>query len=177
MAECKREHCPLWHLGKNEEDCDDCVDGRFIGAVCEYASTCDGCDELTSHDQMTMDVETQLGYCEKCAKGMDLSKEGEKMSEKEITLSEDGSLIVPKLTAEDVDEIVENLTKIYEVREKPEPEFHCPICDSKTFKTETANNGIFGPAGRVWALYHHCDGCSVIFKDPEKFSAHTKSRS
>lgn len=60
---CNQADCPDWKPGKKE--CDDCADGRFIGAVCEYASTCDGCGELTSHEEMEMD-ENQLGYCEKC---------------------------------------------------------------------------------------------------------------
>lgn len=35
--------------------------------VNEYASTCDGpCAELTHHDLLAMDSETQLGYCEDC---------------------------------------------------------------------------------------------------------------
>lgn len=71
MSKCEYDDCVLYESGK--EECDDCVDGRFIGAVCEYASTCDGCGELTSHDLMTMDEETQLGYCEKCATQMNLS--------------------------------------------------------------------------------------------------------
>jgi hypothetical protein len=37
-------------------------------AVNEYASTCDGCAELTMHEEMWMDPKTQLGYCEKCVK-------------------------------------------------------------------------------------------------------------
>lgn len=49
-------------------DCDPCntIDGRNIEAVSDYASTCDWCGELTHHDRMAMDPETQLGYCEKC---------------------------------------------------------------------------------------------------------------
>jgi hypothetical protein len=47
-------------------DCCDTIDGRWITAVNEYASTCDLCGELTSHDAMEMDEETQLGYCESC---------------------------------------------------------------------------------------------------------------
>jgi hypothetical protein len=61
---CQRTDCQIWEPDK--EECDDCVDGRFIGAVCEYASTCDGCGDLTMHEEMHMDEETQLGYCEKC---------------------------------------------------------------------------------------------------------------
>lgn len=44
------------------------VCGRWIEAVNEYASTCDGCSELTMHKEMTMDKKTQLGYCKKCQK-------------------------------------------------------------------------------------------------------------
>ena len=47
-------------------DKDDEVDGRYIGAVCEYASTCDWCGKLAMHEAMTMDPDTQLGYCEEC---------------------------------------------------------------------------------------------------------------
>lgn len=43
---------------------EDETEGRFIEAVAEYASTCDGCGELTMHEAMTMNVKTQLGYCE-----------------------------------------------------------------------------------------------------------------
>ncbi len=56
-----------------EEGCDDSclfVEGRDMQAVCEYASTCDGCFELTLHEEMAMDPETQLGYCEDCQKKM-----------------------------------------------------------------------------------------------------------
>jgi hypothetical protein len=53
---------------KPNGDCDSCdtIDGRWIEAVNQYASTCDGCGELTMHITMTMDKKTQLGYCEKC---------------------------------------------------------------------------------------------------------------
>ncbi len=47
-------------------DDDDEVNGRWLSAVCEYASTCDGCGDLTMHEEMTMDDETQLGYCHDC---------------------------------------------------------------------------------------------------------------
>ena len=42
--------------------------GRYMEVVNQYASTCDGCSELTMHENMTMDEETQLGYCETCQK-------------------------------------------------------------------------------------------------------------
>lgn len=75
MAKCKFPDCPLWEPG--QEECDDCIDGRFIEAVSEYASTCDGCGELTHHNLLTMDEETQLGYCYPCAKerGMKMDDE------------------------------------------------------------------------------------------------------
>jgi len=46
----------------------DSICGIWIEAVCEYASTCDGCSELTHHGEMTMDIKTQLGYCPECQK-------------------------------------------------------------------------------------------------------------
>ena len=54
----------VWCDG-NLYDCDTCIDGRDIEVVAEYASTCDGCCELTLHEAMYMDEQTQLGYCEK----------------------------------------------------------------------------------------------------------------
>jgi hypothetical protein len=65
--------CYLWKPDRKKDECDNCVDGRDIELVSEYASTCDGdCNELTSHEEMIMDEKTQLGYCEKCAKKMGL---------------------------------------------------------------------------------------------------------
>lgn len=53
-------------------DCDSCgtFQGRWISAVSDYASTCDGCGELTHHDLMEMDPLTQLGYCRECIPGL-----------------------------------------------------------------------------------------------------------
>ena len=65
---CIHEDCSLFSPGMDE--CDDCVDGRFLEEVNIYASTCDGCGNLTHHELLTMDKETQLGYCETCAKEM-----------------------------------------------------------------------------------------------------------
>jgi hypothetical protein len=72
--ECPDKDCPYWEPGITEEDCDDCADGRFTEAVNEYASTCDGCADLTSHADMAMDEKTQLGYCGACAeeRGMEI---------------------------------------------------------------------------------------------------------
>ncbi len=59
--------------------CDVCdtIDGRWWGAVCEYASTCDECHELTHNDLFSfVDRETQLGMCDICFKK--LSKKQQK---------------------------------------------------------------------------------------------------
>lgn len=64
--ECTNDtHCESCAI---DGDCDRCgtIDGRFMEAVNEYASTCDLCAELTHHDNLTMDMETQLGYCGEC---------------------------------------------------------------------------------------------------------------
>lgn len=67
------EHCNFYadtHCSMCEPDgtCDRCntVEGRDIELVSEYASTCDWCADLTHHDNLTMDLVTQLGYCPKC---------------------------------------------------------------------------------------------------------------
>lgn len=51
-------------------DCERCdtIDGVNMEAVNCYASTCDGCAELTMHVDMEMDPHTQLGYCPACVK-------------------------------------------------------------------------------------------------------------
>ena len=51
---------------------DDFVDGRDIHVVSEYASTCDGCGELTCNQELLMDEETQLGFCFECVRGGNL---------------------------------------------------------------------------------------------------------
>jgi hypothetical protein len=48
--------------------------------------------------------------------------------------------------------------------------FLCPICGSKDFQQETKSNGIYGPGGRTWRDHCVCSGCSVVFKNPEKFT-------
>ena len=61
-----KTRCPN---AKKDGTCNSCntVDGRFMNVVNEYASTCDGeCGEQHSHDHLTMDPVTQLGYCDKC---------------------------------------------------------------------------------------------------------------
>ena len=49
--------------------------------------------------------------------------------------------------------------------EKP----HCPICGSETYEKKSKSNGILGPGGYSVKLYCICSGCSVMFKDPERF--------
>ena len=64
---CPYTNCPDWEpdIEVNDDRCH-CVDGRWIQAVSEYASTCDDCGELTCHSELAMDPETQLGYCPAC---------------------------------------------------------------------------------------------------------------
>ncbi len=53
----------------HSDDDQDTIDGRYLPAVNCYASTCDGCGELTMHETMWMDIRTQLGYCPRCTPG------------------------------------------------------------------------------------------------------------
>lgn len=48
--------------------CDICdtIDGRWIEAVNEYASTCDWCGEMCMHSMQHFDPITELGYCDTC---------------------------------------------------------------------------------------------------------------
>lgn len=72
------------HCDQAEPDgnCDPCetIDGRWISAVSDYASTCDGCGELTMHHALQMDRETQLGYCAECVPGLP-AQIGERLEE------------------------------------------------------------------------------------------------
>jgi len=46
----------------------------------------------------------------------------------------------------------------------------CPICGSRTYEAVEKNiTGILGPGGCIRTLYYVCSGCSVMFKDPDKF--------
>lgn len=58
-------HCPACSPNGDCNKCDT-IGGRWMEAVNEYASTCDGCGQLTAHERLTMDPETQLGYCSSC---------------------------------------------------------------------------------------------------------------
>jgi rRNA maturation endonuclease Nob1 len=48
-------------------------------------------------------------------------------------------------------------------------DFQCPICGSTDYNQITKSNGILGPGGRTWLDHCVCAGCSVMFKDAEKF--------
>lgn len=58
-------HCEHCEKGGCCDSCDT-VEGRDIELVCEYASTCDLCGELTHHNELHADMKTQLGYCISC---------------------------------------------------------------------------------------------------------------
>lgn len=49
-------------------NCDPCgtIDGRYMESVNIYASTCDVCGNLTSHDELEMNEDNQLGTCYIC---------------------------------------------------------------------------------------------------------------
>lgn len=64
---------------------------------------------------------------------------------------------------------VRKLEKAEEQNKEPS-NFICRICGSREFKEKYENNGIIGPGSRSWIVYYICAGCSVIFKDPKKFS-------
>ncbi|MBU2081929.1 hypothetical protein KKH14_00650 [Patescibacteria group bacterium] len=48
--------------------------------------------------------------------------------------------------------------------------FKCPICGSKEYEEKIESNGILGPGGSSWVKYYTCYGCSVMFKDVNKFT-------
>jgi DNA-directed RNA polymerase subunit RPC12/RpoP len=48
-------------------------------------------------------------------------------------------------------------------------EFECRLCGSKEYEEVRENDGILG-SGSSWVVHYVCSGCSVIFKDVEKFS-------
>lgn len=86
---------------KNSFACEDCIDGRFVEEVFTYASTCDGCGELTLHELLTMDEKTQLSYCEQC----------EKMKESVTSTSTTSNSKVPKIILEDLSRTFSELKK------------------------------------------------------------------
>jgi len=47
---------------------------------------------------------------------------------------------------------------------------YCPICGSQSYEPMKKNiNGLLGPGACIRTLYYVCSGCSVMFKDPDKF--------
>ena len=84
---------PLSEHPRGEECYDDkCILGRYMEVVNNYASTCDGCQELTMHEDMMMDEETQLGYCEDCVDEYIVNNinEDKEMYKIELFASKDG---------------------------------------------------------------------------------------
>lgn len=64
--ECDREtRCPDAEMNGNCDTCES-IDGRWITAVNDYASTCDYCSEPAMHESMLMHEKTQMGLCEDC---------------------------------------------------------------------------------------------------------------
>lgn len=59
-------------------------------------------------------------------------------------------------------------------KQNSKKDFKCRICGHKKYKEVRQNNGIYGPGGHSWRIYCICKGCSVIFRDPECFSATTQ---
>ena len=62
---CDNTHCEDCEENGNCDRCDT-IDGRWVEAVSEYASSCDGCGELTHHCQFYNVSETGLGVCRLC---------------------------------------------------------------------------------------------------------------
>lgn len=63
---CYNTHCKDCEPNGNCDVCET-IDGRYMEAVNDYASTCDVCCELTHHDLFAyIDPVTQLGCCESC---------------------------------------------------------------------------------------------------------------
>lgn len=50
-------------------------------------------------------------------------------------------------------------------------DFKCRVCGCEEYKEKFESNEISGPGGRTWRNYCVCQGCSIIFEDPEKFSS------
>jgi hypothetical protein len=48
--------------------------------------------------------------------------------------------------------------------------FMCPICESTEYRQIKGGNGIRGPGGQTWVMYNVCEGCTILFGSPSKFS-------
>jgi hypothetical protein len=69
-----------------------------------------------------------------------------------------------------IDDLVIPELKKKKAVEEERRSFRCRICGSETYKEVTKSNGILGPGGWTKTLYCICDGCSVLFQNPKKFS-------
>jgi len=49
-------------------------------------------------------------------------------------------------------------------------EFMCPLCGCKEYTEHKGNNKVMGPGGYSWVKFYECNGCSVLFRDIDKFS-------
>ena len=67
------------------------------------------------------------------------------------------------------DQRTSSLEEIKRNIQAPDKKPHCPICGSETYEKKTKSNGVYGPGGYSVQLYCICSGCSVMFKDPDKF--------
>lgn len=54
-----------------------------------------------------------------------------------------------------------------------EIEFKCRICGSEKYEEERIGN-ILGSDGSSWVKNYVCSGCSVVFKNVNKFTKKTK---
>jgi len=48
--------------------------------------------------------------------------------------------------------------------------FTCPICGYNTYINLHKYNGVLGPGGYSTTVGYACEGCSVRFDEPDKFS-------
>jgi len=53
-------------------------------------------------------------------------------------------------------------------------DFQCRVCGCTEYSFTQPDNFVFGPGARSRIEYYYCLGCSVVFKDIEKFSVSTK---
>jgi len=47
--------------------------------------------------------------------------------------------------------------------------FECRICGSKEYSEERIGS-VLGPRGSSWVRNYVCNGCSIVFKDVNKFT-------
>ena len=54
--------------------------------------------------------------------------------------------------------------------EKAERDFVCRVCGCNKYREVQKSNLVVGSDGHTWVCYRICEGCSVLFMDPKKFS-------